>query len=271
MNAHRLLQFAIRWTGRVERFLMCAQTLGFRNAILIFGGRSKGGGLRSVALRKNVSFSFRSGDWGALTHFYLPGSPFFEAQSLGGVTRILDAGANIGAESVRFLLLYPKAQIVSIELERENFALLQKNTAWAGGRAHCINGALWHEPAANLMVRDSGEGMESFQVSTNQQSGQVARGFSLEEIMSLKDWDEIDILKIDVEGAEKKIFEKVASGFLSKVRCLIVEPHDVYVPGALQSVFNALQQHRFKSYIVGENIVSIRGDLDWVWSKGITL
>src|SRR5690349_9066138 len=42
--------------------------------------------------------------------------------------RIIDAGANIGLASVFFANKFPQAQIIAIEPELENFALLQKNT-----------------------------------------------------------------------------------------------------------------------------------------------
>jgi hypothetical protein len=42
---------------------------------------------------------------------------------------IIDAGANVGYASVRFAELYPNADIVAIEPDRGNFAMLQQNVA----------------------------------------------------------------------------------------------------------------------------------------------
>ena len=41
--------------------------------------------------------------------------------------RIIDGGANIGCASVYFSLRFPKAQILAIEPENNNFSLLKKN------------------------------------------------------------------------------------------------------------------------------------------------
>ena len=52
------------------------------------------------------------------------------------IRTIIDAGANIGLSSVFFAHKYPRARVVAIEPEAENFALLQRNTR---GYATCAS------------------------------------------------------------------------------------------------------------------------------------
>src|SRR5262245_8086929 len=42
---------------------------------------------------------------------------------------IVDAGANIGLSSIWFATQYPEAKVIAIEPNRDNFALLEENTA----------------------------------------------------------------------------------------------------------------------------------------------
>ena len=65
----------------------------------------------------------------------------------------------------------------------------------------------------------------------------------------------IDILKIDVEGAERAIFERKPA-WLSRVRALLIETHDQFVPGCSQAVFDALSSYQYDRVI--------RGDVDIV-------
>ena len=66
---------------------------------------------------------------------------------------------------------------------------------------------------------------------------------------------EIDILKIDIEGAEKEIFESGNLDWLSKIKILVIETHDITKPGCARAFFNALHGKFDKLYIQGENIV----------------
>jgi len=44
----------------------------------------------------------------------------------------------------------------------------------------------------------------------------------------------IDLLKIDIEGAEKEVFE--ACDWMDNVQCLMIELHDRFKPGCSEAV-----------------------------------
>ena len=56
---------------------------------------------------------------------------------------------------------------------------------------------------------------------------------------------EIDILKLDVEGAEKNIFSS-NTNWISKVQLLIIELHDEVVPGCSREFFSAISEYDFE-------------------------
>jgi hypothetical protein len=91
----------------------------------------------------------------------------------------------------------------------------------------------------------------------------LVRAFSIPEIMDAMGWQEIDVLKLDIEGAEKLLFTKNTTGWINRVRCVIFEVADHESPGMTQAIYDALSGHRFRSTICGENLILIRDDTPW--------
>ena len=65
----------------------------------------------------------------------------------------------------------------------------------------------------------------------------------------------IDILKLDIEGSEKELFETNFEDWLPKTKILIIELHDAMKTGCSKSVFNAISKYDFSFSIKGENII----------------
>jgi len=69
--------------------------------------------------------------------------------------------------------------------------------------------------------------------------------------------DQIDILKIDIEGSEKELFEKNYEKWLPRTKMIIVELHDVMRWGSSKSFFNAITKYEYSMTIKGENLICI--------------
>ena len=156
--------------------------------------------------------------------------------ALNEVRTIVDVGANIGTTSVVLLNEYPEALIVALEPDPGNFAVLQKNLAPYGNRAMTLRCALWYR--REELAIDRGHfrdgGAWSFQVRpTNGGDTAEVEGVTLADIMQRYGLKTIDILKIDIEGAERYVFEASVSAFLPKIGRIAIELHDE----ACRSVF----------------------------------
>lgn len=173
---------------------------------------------------------------------------------------IIDAGGNIGLTAIYFANLFPEAQIITIEPDSDNFQVLQKNVH-PYKNIQAINKGVWFKPAY-LKVVDTGIGNNGFTVKEvlEKESFDV-EAISLEEILKQFNWPYIDILKIDIEGSEKELFENNANVWLPKTKILFVELHDRMKEGCSQSVFKAITQFNFSCEIVGENLLFINNDL----------
>jgi Methyltransferase FkbM domain len=83
---------------------------------------------------------------------------------------------------------------------------------------------------------------------------------TIDEIMSNMHWDELDILKIDIEGAEKAVFEKSADLWLSKVKSIFIELHDDIQPGTSKLFFEMMEKYSFTCEKKRENWICIRNE-----------
>lgn len=152
---------------------------------------------------------------------------------------IFDIGAYTGLSTAYFAKRFPYAVIVALEPDSSNFDLLRLNTQ-AFPNVRLFNSALWHETGM-MTLFDRGTGHWAFTL-TPPETERSSRGVQIEaatidELRASMDIDIVDILKIDVEGAEKEIFEN-SSSWIGRVRSIYAELHDRLRPGC-RSAFEA--------------------------------
>ena len=120
-----------------------------------------------------------------------------------GVRRILDLRANIGMATVFLSRLFPQAEVACVEPSPHSFPLLKRAVALNGIHARVFEAAVGAE-----------SGTVDLYISTNPECNSVCpvEGSSkvvpvpvtqVPQIMSETGSDMIDVLKIDIEGAEK--------------------------------------------------------------------
>lgn len=141
-----------------------------------------------------------------------------------GVRRILDLGANIGTATVYLSRLFPQAEIACVEPSPYNTPLLKRAVALNGIRARVFEAAVGAESGTvNLNIAAHPECNSVYPVEGSSKTVQVP-ALSVPEIMSEMGWDTIDVLKLDIEGAEKDVLRRNNS-WLSKVRIITGESH----------------------------------------------
>lgn len=172
---------------------------------------------------------------------------------------IIDGGANVGFASVWFANKFPKSKIYAIEPEVENYKILISNTR-KYSNVKLIKAGLWHKKAL-LRVLDKGYGRWGFVTEeTISLEKECLKAITIDDILRKSGFDQIDILKLDVEGAEKEIFSKNYEHWLPRVRVLIIEIHDWMKKGCSNSFYSAIKKFNFKESRSGENIVLVRVD-----------
>ena len=176
---------------------------------------------------------------------------------------IVDAGANIGATSLWFATQCRDALVIAIEPEPANFQLVVENTR--GCSVLPVPAALASGPKL-MRVLDAGEGYWGFRTEAisecNAATGDV-ECLSVNEIFSAHAADCFPfIVKIDIEGGEKDVFEQNTE-WISQTPLLIVELHDWLLPGQGTSgpFLRAIAREDRDFVHMGENIFSIANDL----------
>jgi len=136
---------------------------------------------------------------------------------------IVDCGANIGITSLFFASRYRNATIYSVEPHPANFALLQQNVK-GQPRIVPINAAIvglpcpsvhfsTERPAWGNRIETSGVGLE-------------VPAITISQLCEMHTVDRLDLLKIDIEGAEREVFNH--ADFLSRVALGVIELHGDY-------------------------------------------
>lgn len=165
---------------------------------------------------------------------------------------IVDLGANIGYASVYFAARWPTANVLSVEPDEQNAQLLEQNTRrWP--RITRLQAAVWPHPA-RVSVANPGDASNAYQMCEAPASaeGGVA-AYTVPQLMDTLGCEQLDLLKMDVEGAEREIL-RGAPDWLDRVSVLVIELHDRLAPGCGMALSEALMGRRFRMEIVGANL-----------------
>jgi FkbM family methyltransferase len=124
---------------------------------------------------------------------------------------------------------YPNARIYSIEPDSSNIALLKRNVDQEQ-RVIPICGALVGSPREQAYLTTDAPAWGNRTVT--RKVGVPVKALTIDSICQENRLAHIDLLKVDVEGAEKELFAN--AHFLKRVGCGIVELHKGYGVKALE-------------------------------------
>lgn len=171
---------------------------------------------------------------------------------------IVDLGANVGYASIAFANMFPRAKVVSVEADSENFRALQRNTA-SLQNVTCFHAAIW-PTSGRVRIDNPGAMSWSRRVAEvkrdSDDEGSVS-AITMSELIEQADIDRVSVLKIDINGAEVNLFSE-ATDWLEKVDVLIIELHDRFVPGSTNIVTRAVTGQLDKCGKLGQNTVFAR-------------
>ncbi len=174
---------------------------------------------------------------------------------------IIDAGANVGYASLKLMNRYKSATMISIEPEESNFQVLTKNCELYSNYKG-INKAIWINDdivkITNPTSRNTGFRVE--RTTKDDKSGLSAT--TIQGILKNSGFDRIGILKLDIEGTEKELFENNYKKWIDKVDVLIIELHDRFKRGCALTFYSAIDSYDFVHYnSQRDNLIFIRKEI----------
>jgi FkbM family methyltransferase len=128
------------------------------------------------------------------------------------------------------LSVFPKARIVAVEPDERNLAICKANLSPYGDRVLLLHGAAWSRPATLRLLRGTFfVGREwATQVDESIEEEGTSAGVQAWDVGSLIDMSggrTVDLLKVDIEGAELSVFGESARSWLGRVKNICIELH----------------------------------------------
>jgi FkbM family methyltransferase len=167
---------------------------------------------------------------------------------------IVDGGANVGFTTVFYAHKYPDAQIVAIEPDDENCELLRRNCR-AYPNVVLMQGGLWNSDRY-LEIENPGDASWSFRLrEVPVPTRNSVKGITIPEILRRCNTNEVDILKLDIEGAERFLFSTGCNDWIRKVKAIVIEVHN---KACREAVLRATSEHGFAMSQQHEKLVFVR-------------
>jgi FkbM family methyltransferase len=144
---------------------------------------------------------------------------------------IVDLGANVGYSLRYWQTLFPKARVIAMEPEADNCLVCSRNILSAGlqGQVKLLQAAA--APSRSRMrLMDVGKGEWAYRTEeADDASGdRSVDALPLTEILADHAKDQIiDLLKCDIEGAEKELFADCRA-WIGRVDAIVIELHAPY-------------------------------------------
>ena len=140
---------------------------------------------------------------------------------------VVDMGAHIGAFAIRAARQARNGHVFAYEASSKNYAMLGENRHLNGlSNLYIENSAVSDKSGTMTLYSPAGNGMLS---SLMHESGifmETVQAITFAEIIQARGIERVDVLKMDVEGAEYDILLKCTDETLTKVQRIVMEYHE---------------------------------------------
>lgn len=178
---------------------------------------------------------------------------------------ILDLGGNIGLTSLFLLSEYPTSKIVILEPDTDNFETLKLNLLTNNNFQNNVfpcNGGIWSKDTKLKISSDFRDGLDwSYRVEESDTNDGID-AYSIQSLCKKYNFNHIDVLKIDVEGTEKILFDtnKANLEFLSFTKIIAIEIHEkICLKSDIYAIFenygSVFYEDRELSFIYNSNLI----------------
>jgi FkbM family methyltransferase len=168
---------------------------------------------------------------------------------------IVDCGANIGVFALYLTTLERKLHIHCFEPSESTCAQLRLNVE--ANKLHDVisvhQQAIWRDNKQQVLLSGKSSGRHSFFRQPDEQiphCQETVSCITLAEALDFCDGRDIELLKIDAEGAELEIVENADSKTLSTIQRLALEYHEKLRPRSRERLISHLELNGFNEICV---------------------
>lgn len=163
---------------------------------------------------------------------------------------IVDAGAYIGDTSLYFNKVFPQSRIFAIEPEMDNYNLSLINLSHLN-TIKLIRAGLGHKKGEIDCIGEfwSASVSENRYDKYNIKERSSVPLITLDSIIEEEGVENIDILKMDIEGSETEVLNDLKASWPEKIRLILVETHGSLADRAVDdfAVRNCLEVFNYRS------------------------
>lgn len=141
---------------------------------------------------------------------------------------VIDIGAGLGEEMVVFAeQVTTTGKVVSVEALPQAFAVLQETARLNNyTQVNCVQAALYHNNAAITLVDDDGSYDAIYIGDDSSKNVHSATGITFNKIAELVPNTIIDLLKVNIEGAERYLLNDAFIPDFERIKCIAIACHD---------------------------------------------
>lgn len=197
-------------------------------------------------------FRCGSSDVANLAQVFRDGAQAFPMQATP--LRILDLGAYVGYAAVFLARRFPQAELLCVEPTPDSFRLLCLNTM-PYRRISRRRVAAWHHPARlGVAARYYGDWGTQLQDQLPEEQRRI-EALDVPGLLREAGWDQVDLVKCDIEGAETAVFADPLASWLHRLDTVAIETHEAIAPGSAAVVEACFPGTLFRRTTHGETTV----------------
>jgi FkbM family methyltransferase len=175
-----------------------------------------------------------------------------------GLPLILDLGANIGLAALYFAKNWPKAHLIAVEPEEQNYRVMCDNLSGIKN-VQLLHAAVASVDGAVKIVNPDAEAWEFRTEVATPETAETIDALSVQSLLRMAPPGSLPfIVKIDIEGFESNLFSE-NTDWVALFPIIIIELHDRILPrqGAATNFLRVIAQQNRDFLFIAENVISI--------------
>ncbi len=179
--------------------------------------------LLTFRLRNGQSVTLRADARFILNEIFLDSAYDIPGVNFSACKSILDIGANMGIYTLYAAAKAPQSSLYCFEPNTQNFAILEQNIRKNNISAKAYKLAVSDTcQMGHLQVDKSSV---EYRLGASSATSELVECVDLEEVFKLTGVATFDFMKMDIEGAEREIFNNSSDALLLRFKALAIEWH----------------------------------------------